>query len=184
VEHFRPASKYWWLAYTWENLFFSCQNCNRWGKNDAFPLANKATKLTAENRAPGNEAPILIDPAMEDPTDFLQFMPDPLSGSWKPRARNNSARGAVTIRVLKLDANDLVELYDDHVETHIRPDICEARHALSVGNQAAFLVCWNRLSIRFTQPAMPFSALAYDVVDHFFPEGERADLGVVLARTS
>ncbi len=184
VEHFRPASKYWWLAYTWENLFFSCQNCNRWGKNAAFPLANEANRLTAENRPPGAEAPRLIDPAIEDPMDFLQFLPDPVSRSWKPRARDNSSRGAVTIRVLKLDANDLVELYDDHVKSHIQPEIDAAQRALGADDQPTFLACWKRLSVRFTQRSMPFSALAHDVVDHFFPQGARADLGVALARPS
>lgn len=28
-EHFRPKSKYWWLAYSWDNLFPICNACNQ-----------------------------------------------------------------------------------------------------------------------------------------------------------
>jgi hypothetical protein len=53
VEHFRPkggyrqAAKdrlrrpgYFWLVYTWENLFFSCQMCNQMYKGNLFPRRN------------------------------------------------------------------------------------------------------------------------------------------------
>jgi hypothetical protein len=38
VEHFRPKSIYWWLAYTYENYLFSCQICNQTYKSDHFPI--------------------------------------------------------------------------------------------------------------------------------------------------
>lgn len=46
VEHFRPKTKttedgnpgYWWLAYDWSNLFFSCKACNQ-KKVRTFPSA-------------------------------------------------------------------------------------------------------------------------------------------------
>ncbi len=40
VEHFRPKSIYWWLAYTYDNYLFSCQICNQTYKSDSFPIAN------------------------------------------------------------------------------------------------------------------------------------------------
>jgi hypothetical protein len=36
VEHYRPKSTYWWLAWTWENLLFACVDCNREHKRDRF----------------------------------------------------------------------------------------------------------------------------------------------------
>lgn len=61
VEHFRPKGRadrapgskdihgYWWLAYTWENLLFSCRNCNQSpAKLDKFPLRVGSTALQAE----------------------------------------------------------------------------------------------------------------------------------------
>jgi hypothetical protein len=38
VEHFRPKSVYWWLAYSYDNYLYSCQICNQTYKADAFPV--------------------------------------------------------------------------------------------------------------------------------------------------
>lgn len=48
VEHFRPKSVYWWLAYCYDNYLFACQICNQSHKGDHFPV-------------PG---PRLLEPAM------------------------------------------------------------------------------------------------------------------------
>src|SRR5215204_2247218 len=42
VEHFRPKSVYWWLAYSYDNYLFSCQICNQGYKKDHFPTAGAA----------------------------------------------------------------------------------------------------------------------------------------------
>ena len=39
VEHFRPKSVYWWLAFVFDNYLFSCQICNQSYKGDKFPIA-------------------------------------------------------------------------------------------------------------------------------------------------
>lgn len=38
VEHFRPKSLYWWLAYCYDNYLFACQICNQSFKGDQFPV--------------------------------------------------------------------------------------------------------------------------------------------------
>jgi hypothetical protein len=38
VEHFRPKSKYWWLAYCYDNYLYACQICNEVHKGDEFPV--------------------------------------------------------------------------------------------------------------------------------------------------
>lgn len=40
VEHFRPKSKYWWLAYCYDNFLVSCQLCNQKFKGAKFPKKN------------------------------------------------------------------------------------------------------------------------------------------------
>ncbi len=45
VEHFRPKSNYWWLAYSYDNYAYSCQICNQAFKGDKFDI--KAAKLNA-----------------------------------------------------------------------------------------------------------------------------------------
>lgn len=39
VEHFRPKSIYWWLAFVFDNYLFSCQICNQTHKGDKFPVS-------------------------------------------------------------------------------------------------------------------------------------------------
>lgn len=41
VEHFRPKSAYWWLAYCYDNYTFSCQVCNQVYKSDTFGVAGR-----------------------------------------------------------------------------------------------------------------------------------------------
>ena len=38
VEHYRPKSKYWWLAYCYDNYVYACQICNQVHKGDEFPI--------------------------------------------------------------------------------------------------------------------------------------------------
>ncbi|RPD44144.1 hypothetical protein DNI29_22370 [Hymenobacter sediminis] len=42
VEHYRPKSVYWWLAYTYDNYLYACQICNQVYKSDNFPIAGTA----------------------------------------------------------------------------------------------------------------------------------------------
>jgi len=40
VEHYRPKSTYWWLAYCYDNYLVSCQLCNQKYKKAKFPVKN------------------------------------------------------------------------------------------------------------------------------------------------
>ena len=42
VEHFRPKSRYWWLAFCFDNYLYSCQICNQSYKGNKFPVAGPA----------------------------------------------------------------------------------------------------------------------------------------------
>ena len=52
VEHFRPKSIYWWLAYCYDNYLFSCQLCNQSYKSDEFPVSKRMTAPTVTPRTP------------------------------------------------------------------------------------------------------------------------------------
>lgn len=41
VEHFRPKSTYWWLAYCYDNYTFSCQVCNQSHKGNTFNIVGE-----------------------------------------------------------------------------------------------------------------------------------------------
>ncbi len=113
VEHFRPKSEckqdksstityrgYWWLAYDWNNLLFSCEICNRPKKNNYFPLATPhSANPTPQSVA--SEVPLLINPYVEDPKDHIYFEKNVVY------AKNNSVKGQTTIDVLDLNRPEL-----------------------------------------------------------------------------
>jgi len=126
IEHYRPKSGYlhagklvkpgyWWLAAQWENLLPSCIDCNRarehelTGAGGPRSVAGKASQFpvvrgTKRAKKPGEEAtesPLLLDPAVDDPTEHLEFSDD---GNVAPRrvAGVDSPRGAATITIVAL----------------------------------------------------------------------------------
>ena len=73
VEHFRPKSKYWWLAYCYDNYLYSCLVCNQQFKGDDFHLGG--VRLSE---------PPLPDENLSDEelrAAVALFTPDPLNDS-------------------------------------------------------------------------------------------------------
>lgn len=88
VEHFRPKSIYWWLAYCYDNYLYSCQICNQSHKSNHF-------HTDGERLAPD---PTLLDPPLagftDDQLDVLaaNLSPDPLhDDQGQPRDAFNTA---------------------------------------------------------------------------------------------
>ncbi len=186
VEHFRPASKYWWLAFTWENLLFSCRNCNQSPyKLDKFPLDSTSTALLAEQAPPGNEKALLIDPATETGVEDLEFVatkrPDGSRG-WTPRARNGSLRGAAAIEVLGLDRTDLLDLYKAHVDEDVQPDVDELKKVSDAGNQGAIAAEWTRFCRAHLRPSAKYVALTIGVLDEEIPPAVRSTWNLVIPK--
>lgn len=117
VEHYRPKGAvrqdkksqkqfpgYYWLAYSWENLYLCCQVCNRSGKRDLFPLADPAARARSHRDDVADESPLLLDPdGPEDPREHIRFRQE--------RAVGLTDTGRRTIEVLGLN----------------RPELCDAR---------------------------------------------------------
>jgi uncharacterized protein (TIGR02646 family) len=72
VEHYRPKSVYWWLAYSVENFLASCAICNQKFKKDNFPIAG--TLLKGPKVAKTSTSSV-IDSLIEDAN------PDPITPS-------------------------------------------------------------------------------------------------------
>ncbi len=71
VEHFRPKSVYWWLAYCYDNYLYACQICNQVYKGDRFPTRGTAMA-----------APLLPSPGLSDEqidAIIATWSPDPLN---------------------------------------------------------------------------------------------------------
>ena len=105
VEHYRPKSRYWWLAYCYDNYLASCQICNQKFKRDAFPIQNRkirgpvirrnttdafiASKAGTIGPDPLNqdevndfirqhkqERPLLLNPYFDDPAEYFAWRAD------------------------------------------------------------------------------------------------------------
>ncbi len=108
VEHFRPKSIYWWLAFCFDNYLFSCQICNQTFKSDNFPVSGNRLQGPAMPAAmpTGADLAVLLDlltldpaaltdvdlldlwdeeaadlpnPYLEDPEDLFMYELDPLN---------------------------------------------------------------------------------------------------------
>ncbi len=112
VDRFRPAhgalaldgslsrDHYWWLAYTWENLYPSCAECQSF-KGARFPVrAPRATPGTT-GEALRDERPLLLEPRYDDPEKHLVYAED---GS----VASTTDEGSGTIEMLGLNRAQLL----------------------------------------------------------------------------
>lgn len=124
VEHFRPKGGYhktgasnltkpgyFWLAYEWDNLYYSCEICNRSRKKNLFPLTDEHQRAKSpSNPIEPEEFCLLIDPGKEDPAPHITFNHE------IPVAK--TAKGIESIKILGLDRELLNEVrrkvLDDH----------------------------------------------------------------------
>jgi hypothetical protein len=87
VEHYKPISVDYTVAFSWENLLWVCATCNR-KKSSRFPVKDGE--------------PLIINPASEDPWRFL-FL-DLSSGVLAPRFDEDSPseKGAATLQAVDI----------------------------------------------------------------------------------
>jgi uncharacterized protein (TIGR02646 family) len=117
VEHFRPKADvteadtthkgYWWLAYEWKNLFFSCRYCNQQHKKNHFPVTG--THASSPNDPLQNEGALLIDPTDQAPETLIGYDWFLVNKDYHVYAvpRRDSVEGRKTIKVLGLNQNEI-----------------------------------------------------------------------------
>lgn len=109
VEHYRPKGGYrqhddddlhcpgyFWLAYEWDNLLFSCEICNQRYKKNLFPLKTPETRVVVPMADLKVEEPLLVNPVSEDPSQFIAYRGD------TPHAVGGNERGSASISMLGL----------------------------------------------------------------------------------
>lgn len=115
VEHYRPKKYsqqafkrprifpgYYWLAYSWDNLFYCCQVCNRSHKKNVFPLLNPNSRARNHLQDVAAEEPLLLNPSgPANPRDHIKFRQDVAVGV--------TEAGEATVKVVGLNRNDLSE---------------------------------------------------------------------------
>ncbi len=164
IEHFRPKKeawrhlpgqpknidkgRYWWLAWSWDNLLFSCHRCNgRSKKANYFPLAAGSPELAPLSTNTTVEQPLLLDPA--EPglvvSQHLRWQPvDPSlpPKRWTWELVDQSDRGKATKVILEPEyrADDVTDRFREVVWDKFRTDVLGHLHA---GNTVAALDAWN-----------------------------------------
>jgi uncharacterized protein (TIGR02646 family) len=116
VEHFRPKAAYksatgeplrypgyYWLAYDWQNLFFSCQLCNQKFKGNLFPLEDETGRVVHHTLDYRTERAVLLHPTDDNPSEHIFFKDE------VPVPKNSSERGRQTIKLIGLDRLELNE---------------------------------------------------------------------------
>lgn len=109
VEHYRPKSKYWFLASEWSNLLWSCTVCNT-KKSNEFPVEGDHFPDEANWQS---ERPLLLNPCEPGfDAGTIQFGP---GGTVQARRRKGrrDPRGAATIKVVGLDRDRLKEAREE-----------------------------------------------------------------------
>jgi len=194
VEHYRPKTTadrlpgcasthgYWWLAFSWENLLFSCAGCNRSAKRIRFPLEIGTTGSIAEDMLHIGEKPLLINPYETNPVDHIIFKEEAYQGTsikrWYARPRNSSLVGNYTIDVCSLNRGELLELRQDHWENCLLEPISDLASALMSSKSGPAEIIFAH-ACRLFSSAMIFSALSYDA---FTESISNAELFRVLGR--
>ncbi len=183
VEHFRPKARvaesaahpgYYWLAYTWSNLYPSCGHCNqsrgdkpRWGdlreagtggKSDQFPLADESTRARGPKDDLNREARLLLDPCADRPEEHLRYTVD-----GQIVATAGSIRGETSIRVFHLTRRRLRDRRRDKVEEVVAL-LKLIRKQEAEGNAGAAQDFRDFLATWFLADACEYAAVARAVV--------------------
>jgi uncharacterized protein (TIGR02646 family) len=150
VEHFRPKGGYiqadgdpvttpgyYWLAYEWMNLVFSCSRCNQQYKKNHFPLFNPDGRATHHRRSIAIEQPVLINPLLEDPRKFIGFNEE------IPIGLDPNLRGQTTIGVTGIDRNVMNEDRREHLD-RVR-SLCETIVIIEKLSATASDLAWTKM---------------------------------------
>jgi uncharacterized protein (TIGR02646 family) len=113
VEHYRPKSIYYWLAFSWDNLILACPRCNQ-GKGIHFDIRGERAYFendelhvrSINNRSvvyDASEQPLMVNPEVTDPLGMIAFQRDGTITS-------ENERFAYTIEKCAIDRNYLNDL--------------------------------------------------------------------------
>lgn len=181
VEHYRPKAKvdpkdtnglvhvgYYWLGMEWTNLLLACPRCNgRSGKGNRFPVRNvRASHISPvdlnnaldrtgcfAHLAPLiTESPLLLNPEVDFPEDYLTF---DLQGNIFGHG-HDAERGEVTKEILGLNRPSLVaariEVWNDF-KNDITLDI--AAHLIQEIGGPELIYCFKKTCRKLIKRKLP-----------------------------
>lgn len=178
VEHYRPCAAYqqdyngitfkpgyYWLSYTWSNLFYSCPSCNK-SKGAYFPLEDSANRDVPHtvNLNCENEIPLLIDLVNENPRNFIVY--DGLDPKGRP---GNFDKGELMIKAVGLRNEDMYDERRSHWNKIFAYKNRTERtiNRLTGNHRDDEIQDYNNYLDEKCNPEFPFSSLIADNRAHF-----------------
>lgn len=171
VEHFRPKKYaqqgrggrklypgYYWLGYTWENLYYCCEICNRSQKKNYFPLRDSAARARNHLADLAGEEPLILDPGGPlDPRAHISFNGEVAIGS--------TDEGRTTVEYVGLNRPALIDARLESLNLlKILRDIRDAFEGPLDHQQRRVINDANQILEAAVQPTAKFSAMAMDLL--------------------
>ncbi|MEZ4962123.1 MAG: retron system putative HNH endonuclease [Saprospiraceae bacterium] len=158
VEHFRPKSEYYWLAFSWDNLLYACPDCNG-SKSNHFHLDKEKN-------------PLFINPEMEDPSPLITFQKDGLVSSADARMKYTLEKCSVYRKYLN---DNRKKIWDDFLND-LESEVVDGKSKHEI--QAGVMALVNKFRRDAEQrPRNEFLAFRRYAVKNFLAEAIREILG-------
>lgn len=168
VEHYRPKGGvqedtthpgYWWLAYEWKNLLWSCKSCNEDKKRNHFPV--DGSRVRDEYGDLATESPLLLNPIVDDCEEFFLYdWEEAQEMLVKIQVRDEKPRGIMTRDILDLNRLELLQERGTYLKFVLKPI---AMGLIVARDQAALIdrkqECISNLK-KIISPDSEFSGLA------------------------
>jgi uncharacterized protein (TIGR02646 family) len=187
VEHFRPKggyqqrkndrvkkSGYYWKAYDWDNLFFSCQVCNSRHKKNYFPLEDENQRAICHHDDIVKERPLLVHPSADDPEQHIGFREEVCFYRDEKGKKSISAFGINRDKLLEARREFLNSVKNNHFLAKLdfensTPEVKEFILSRFNGTEKEFLEL-VRKARRFINQAAKASAPFAGMVRHKYPD--------------
>ena len=185
VEHYRPKSTYWWLAWTWENLLFSVHRLQSRTQARSVSIGSRGDTHSSPSttaRSRGCHGPRSVRSSGRS-HHSIQFRRDKINGKehWAPYGLTERGRRR-TIEVCGLDRPGLLDLYKRHVTDVVRPKLERFETARRAGDAREVFDAWETARRGLLGRERPFRALAYDALNILVPAEARARYRLELPR--
>lgn len=197
VEHFRPkkeahdkgsgklvvdATHYWWLTWTWSNLYFSCIKCNKNGnKGSLFPIEQGTLRSAAPTAPLANPIPnnyydfsaekcLLIEPRVDNPLEHLQWAPVDRRrprAQWKWTIVGLSLKGDVSMNTFGLP--DRIDRVNDHLVAIMSSAVAIDQHLQSARIADAREAFQSLVKSYVMKCEQPFRNAAFWALDTLYP---------------
>jgi len=142
VEHYRPKSAYYWLAYSWDNLLASCQTCNG-NKGTKFELSGTMVTFTNSEVNIRNinsssavydiaEMPKMVNPEITDPIGHIEFEKNGNIFSHEPRFKYTIESCGIDRKALNDSRKTILDLFCKYVRDAFLDNISEEDQKVAI----------------------------------------------------